>query len=288
VEVRRARERLAAAEEAVKAAREQLRLATVRVKEGAGLKSDELRARTWLSTMEQQRIAAGNRLDLSRRELARLIGEPDPGSLDPSDEPLTFSLPQDRKRLAEEALSTRRDIRGREEELRQAEIMVERARGEWYPTIHATAGYQMNGSDFFFTRDNDGWFAGASLTWELFDGMRRSASVERALRLQESARQSLADYRSMVALQLEQATLSRDEAGKRLEAARHALLDAEEGARLIRTRYQNSLSLFIELLDAESTLASARAELADAEAAYALAGAEVLHAAGIFLSEVLK
>lgn len=288
VEVRRAKERLAAAEEVVKAAREQLRLASVRVREGAGLKSDELRARTWLSTVEQQRIAAGNRLELAKRELVRLMGEPPETSIDPTDEPIAFSLPLDRTRLVEEAISRRRDIRSREEELYQAEIQVERARGEWYPTLHATAGYQMNGNDFFLSRDKDGWFAGATLSWELFDGMRRSAAVERALKLRESTRQSLAEFRSLVALQVERAILTRDEAGKRLEVARHALLDAEEGARLIRARYQNSLSLFIELLDAESNLASCRAELADAEAAFAIAGADLLHASGIFLSEVLK
>ncbi|HEX9022927.1 MAG TPA: TolC family protein, partial [Geobacteraceae bacterium] len=74
LEVQKGRGRLAAAEKGVADAREHLRLARVRNDAGTGLKSDELRARTFLAEMEQQEISAANDLALARLRLARQLG----------------------------------------------------------------------------------------------------------------------------------------------------------------------------------------------------------------------
>ena len=80
----------------------------------------------------------------------------------------------------------------------------------------------------------------------------------------------------------------REEAVKRLEVARHALVDAEESVRLISRRFENSLMTMVELMDAQTTLNRARAQLVENESSYALATARLFHAAGIFLKEVYK
>ena len=56
------------AQQAVAEASEHVRLAGVRNVSGLGLKSDELRARTYLAEMEQQSISAKNGLFLARSD----------------------------------------------------------------------------------------------------------------------------------------------------------------------------------------------------------------------------
>ncbi len=71
LEVQKAGARLMAADRAVVDARENMRLATVRTATGVGLRSDELRARTHLSSVEQLCISARNNVTLARMRLAR-------------------------------------------------------------------------------------------------------------------------------------------------------------------------------------------------------------------------
>ncbi len=285
VQVERAKLHQEVASRAVASAREQERLARVRSSAGVGLKSDELRARTFVSEMEQQSIAALNSLELAKLELGRLLGEP-PGTTIDIAEPVTpRPLPEPGQPLVEQAMANRQDLLAMERQVAQSAGGVARARGAYLPTIYGTAGYQMHDRNQPFGRDNDGWVAGASLRWELFDGMRRSSAVEQA-NLQNLALQAqLDDYRHAVALQVIESILRREEAGKRLEVARHAVLAAEDGAQLVQKRYENSISLFIELLDAQINLNLSRARLVDQETACALAGAQVYHAVGTFLKE---
>ena len=74
LEAQKAAAQLTAAEKAMAEARENMRLATVRSEAGVGLKSDELRARTHLATMESQLITANNNLALAQMRLAMVVG----------------------------------------------------------------------------------------------------------------------------------------------------------------------------------------------------------------------
>lgn len=288
VRIKRSTGRLSVAEQAVLSAREQERLARVRREQGAGLKSEELRARMNLSELEQQRIAAGNAVELAKLDLARLLGQPPGSKIEILDDPPLLQIPADQEALVAMAMSNRKDLHELEVRQRQAVTGVSQARGSYLPTVYGRVGYQANGDTHPFARDNDGWFAGASLNWELFDGMRRNSSLEQMLQKQQAAALRLQEMRSTIYQQLMEKILTRDELGKRLEAVRHALLDAEEGVRLVRNRYQNSLGLYIELLDSELALNRSRTALVDAEVEYSLAGAEVLHAAGTLLKEVVR
>ena len=64
------------ADQAVATAKEHVRLAVVREKDGTGLKSDQLRAATALSEAEQRLISANNDLLLARLRLNLAVGGP--------------------------------------------------------------------------------------------------------------------------------------------------------------------------------------------------------------------
>jgi len=288
LEVRKSEAQLKAADKAVADALENMRLATVRTAAGVGLRSDELRARTHLSMVEQQLITARNNLVLARLRLAVTIGWPEDQSFEVSTVPenaLATLLSDDSTRLA---LENRVDLKQYQTEIEKSEAAVTLANSEYLPSVAAFASYQLNSKDTPFGIDNDAWIAGATLKWRLFDGFRRGAERSRAVAARSAAREMFDNKANEVRYQSKESQLRREEAGKRLEVARHALVDAEETVRLITKRYENSLATMLELLDAQTVLNQARANLVEMETGHALAGGRVYYNSGTFLKEMLK
>jgi len=277
-----------AADQAVSDARENMRLATVRSEAGVGLRSDELRARTHLSSVEQQLISAHNNLTLAKMHLALTVGLPEGSSVEISEpvEPIAMNYSPDD--LTAAAIGERSDLMQYRAGLEKADAAVKLARSAYLPTVGAFASYQLNAREAPFGADNDAWMAGVSLKWQLFDGFRRGDEHARATAGRSAAAEMLEGRTREVRYQVQESFLRREETGKRLEVARHALLDAEETVRLLSRRFENSLATMVELLDAQTALNQARAMLVDTEANYALAGARVYYTAGIFLKEIIK
>ncbi len=288
IEAQKARQALEAAEKAVGDAREHVRLAKVRNETGTGLKSDELRAQTFLAEMEEREIAAKNDYTLAGMRLALATGGK-PGDYLDIREPVTdVPLGLDPGELFSLALKSRKDLRITEKEKEKADVGVKMATSSFLPTLNGTATYQMNDRDTPFGRNNDAWIVGANLRWELFDGMRRVKDRARAEALHDSARQYLEQQTKEIAFQVRESLLRREEAAKRLQVARAATLTAEEGLRLIEKRFAGSLATMVEVLDAQTALNQARVNLVESESGYVLATARVWHAAGIFLKEAMK
>ena len=276
------------ADQAVRNAAEHARLAQVRATTGTGLKSDELRARTYLSEVEQQKLTVENDLQLARWRLAQLAGEETGSSLDVSAAFSPLAVNVDIDELIEIALRQRPDLKSGETEVQKAATGVGLARSAYLPTLYGNAAYQLNDRDIPFSRDNDAWMAGVALRWDIFDGFRRSSEISRASAMRTAAEASLENRRREVVLQVKEALLRREEAARRLEVARRSVGDAEETVRLIGKRYENSLATMVELLDAQTTLDRTKAQLVENETGLARAAARVLHTSGVFLQEVLK
>jgi outer membrane protein len=288
LEVQKDREYLKAAEQGVKDATEHLRLARVRGEAGVGLKSDELRARTFLAEMEQQNISAQNNLTMARLRLAQLLGSAPGESADIREElaPLPMKIPESElRRLAWE---NRQELKELATAVEKGALSVKQASGEYLPKLYGTAAFQMNDRDIPFGRDNDSWMVGATLRWELFDGFIRSNEKGKALALQSAASEYQENFKKEIALQVEESRLRREEAAKRLEVAHHSVEDSEEVVRLISRRFENSIATFVELLDAQTSLNRARAQLVGNESDYALSTARLFHTTGTFLKEVMR
>lgn len=279
---------LMAADKAVADARENMRLATVRTSAGVGLRSDELRSRTHLSSVEQQHISAYNNLTLARMKLALLIGLPEDNMLGVSGVLEGVAVPAMSDQVVKEALENRIEIRQAHADLEKSDAALRLARSGYLPTVGVFASYQLNAKDAPFTADNEAWNAGVSLKWQLFDGFRSNSERNRALSGQSAAREMLESTKKDVRYQLRESYVRREEVGKRLEVARHSLLDAEETVRLLSRRYENSLATMVDLLDAQTALNQARANLVETEAGYALAGGRIYYMTGTFVKEMLK
>lgn len=288
LEVRRAKAYAGIAGQSMADAKEHLRLAEARVGAGTGLKSEGLRARTFLLDAEQQVITANNDLKLAKMQLARIIGGHPGEEVDIDDEISLVGMTATLKELQLTATENRQDIKAIKKETEKASAALDLARTGYLPTLYASASYQLNDYRVPFGRDNDSWIAGLTLRWEFFSGMKTSSEVAKSRSLELAAQEYEKDYADAVAYQLNESVLRHEEAGKRLELARHAVIDAEETVRLISKRFQNSLSPMVELLDAQTSLNKARAVQVDMENGQALAVARIWQSAGVFLKEVLK
>lgn len=288
LDVQRAAAQLKAAAHAVNEAREHLRLATVRAAAGVGLRSDELLARTHLSFAEQQAITVSNNLTLSRMQLAITIGL-DNGDTAEISEPLPgISESQLPDELTTLALASRSDLRQSRVELERSDATLTLARSAYLPMVNAFASYQLNAKDTPFGSDNDAWMAGVSLKWQIFDGFRRGHERGQAAAVRAAAAEMLEGKVKEIRFQVQESYMRREEMGRRLEVARHAMQDAEETVRLLSTRFENSLATMVELLDAQAALNQTRANQVETETSYALATGRVYYTAGIFLKEMLK
>ena len=286
VTVQKAQARLGVAARGLASAREHLRLAGVRVGAGTGLRSDELRTRAFLAETEEEEIRARNGLEIARLRLGKEMGAPAGEAVDIRGELTPLPLPASPEELVRLALEQRADLKGVERRHEKSELEFGLARSAWYPTLHAGASYQLNDRTVPFGSDKSSWYAGATLRWELFDGMRRTREQEKAGALQASAAELVAQYRKEVAFPVAESRLRRDEAVMRARVARAAVADAEEGLRLVQKRFEGALATIVELLDAQTSVNRARAAVADSDADLVLASAQLAYSAGILRKEI--
>jgi len=286
--IQRGKARVRAAETALKESQENLRLAQVRTKDGVGLKSDELRARSHRASQEKNLVSEKNSLSLARMQLAKLLGLTEGESVVVDDAIPVVSPPSGENALIAIAVESRSDLRQMKFEQEMAGAAVMQARSGYLPSVGAFASYQLNSKDIPFGAENNSWMAGVSLKWQIFDGFSRDSEYRKAVANRSASSEYFAERMKEVVYSVRESLLRRDEAVKRLEVAGNSVQDAEETARLIMRRYENSLATMYELLDAETVLNQARADRIDNETECALAGGQVFRAAGIFLKEMSK
>jgi outer membrane protein TolC len=87
---------------------------------------------------------------------------------------------------------------------------------------------------------------------------------------------------------VQESWLRRGEARASLKIADEALGVAEEGQRLVRLRYENSLATMVALLDSQAALNRARSERTRSAADLATAVAELHFSSGLLLELIEK
>ena len=264
-------------------AREHRRIAESLEAAGMGLASDVLRAKVAVAAAEAGKVTAENRLELARRGLALAMGEPGAPPVDVTGPPPEFPDPGTPETEGT-AVSGRADLRASSMRLANAGSNVRLRRSGYLPDVGLAAAYQADAEDSPFSSDNRSWRVGVGLTWNLFDGMRREAELGKAAAELRRARAYDRGMRDQAAFETAQAELGVKEASLRGEIARAALASAEEGVRLLQSRYENHLGRMVDLLDAQTALDGARAARIRAENDVRLSRAQRLYAFGGLLS----
>jgi outer membrane protein len=214
--------------------------------------SDLLGAEVSFANARQQRLRAANALHLATAAYNRWVGQPldrAPDLDEPSSRPAAETdAPLDQ--LVAHSLERRPELAvltAQQERLEQA-ARSEGAQG--LPQIALHAGYN-HFDNQILDREN---FAsvGIGFQWRVFDSGQLKARTSALRSHARATGQQLADFRSVVALQVQTAVLNREEAVARIHVAGATVRQAEENVRVAKELYASGLGTSNQVLDAES------------------------------------
>lgn len=277
-----AQEFLYVAQQGITDAKEHLRVAQVRYKSGLGLYSDVLRAQTALSSAEQTCVSAQKNLNVAKRALGLLLGKQT--SVD-----IAEIVPELKLKNADyynDLSQYRTDIKAMQLNVENSKNNIKLANSAIFPTIGTLASYQLYDSKTPFGTEGHNYIAGAFLKWDIFDGNQRKYETLKAKDKSAEAKEYLEGLKQAVSYKVFDSYSSVEEAAKNVELACAAAKSAEEGQRLVLKRWQNSLSSFVDLLDAQTNLDKARADVVKSHNHYKASLINLSFESGILLKEL--
>jgi TolC family type I secretion outer membrane protein len=248
-----------AAEESEKASLESLKAAERRYEVGTATPADKLQARTAWSQAVLTRIKAEGDERSARGVLMNALGLA-------ADDGLVIALPPplnppagfeaDLHRIIAEALEARPDLAAAEAQVKAARAAVAQAKAAGMPSLSLTAGAGENHSGLTEASRSDN--IGVTLTLPLFTGYASTYRV-RAAQAQLAAKEAQRDrINRQVSLDVWKAYHALVTAIQSVRASSDLLQSAAQSRRVAKGRFDAGLGGILDLLNAESALASAR------------------------------
>jgi outer membrane protein TolC len=222
---------------------------------------------------ELERLRAQVEAEVAEANLQRLLALPPTTRIEAS-EPLAAapSAPLLVEALVAEAREARPERRALAARVAAAHAVAGAERGARLPQLALAGGYAWANPN----RDivpptaewKDTWDVGVGLSWNVFDGGKRSASEARARAQASALRAQLDELDRAIRLEVTQHALELRTAEARLAVAERSVVAAAESRRVAADRFREGVIPSSELLDAE--LAHERSALARTEALAAL------------------
>jgi outer membrane protein TolC len=230
-------------------------------------------------------IEAQNQRALASAELARLIGV---DLLQPIEPVEALELPPVAAAplpgLLAEARAMRNERRSLEQRIQAADFQRTAAGAGRRPTVAVTGGFDYSRPNLrifpIAERWDDSWDAGIAVRWPLWDGDRTRTEAAQAGRLADAARQRLAEFDSVLALEVQQRLLELDSGRAAIAAADEGVRAAAEARRVVTERYRAGVATQTEVLDADVALLQAELDRTRTFAAVRLAEARLDRALG--------
>jgi outer membrane protein len=266
---------------AVSDANEHLRIANLRYETKLGLYSDTLRASTAVSDARQKLVSAQKNLDLAKRTVGMLLGRRE--SMDTDGDVPAIEL-KSMEYYTSVALS-RKDLKAMQTRMDNANKNIDLVKSAYLPVLGVRGAYQLDDQDAPFGAEGSSWLGTIFLRWDLFDGLRREHESSKARHQAGQVRENLLELENAISYKVYEAYLSVNEAAKNVELSQAALKDAAEGRRLVTSRYENSLSPLVDLLDAQTMLDNARAGAVAKENEYRLSLANLSYESGTIIRD---
>ncbi len=269
IEVRTLQERIKYGEANVEAQAGSLQLTQDRFDAGLSPLTDVTQAEYNLANSQAAIPALEARLQAVINRLAVLLGKP-PGAVDDlltgesaipdPDEGVTLGIPAD-------LLRRRPDIRTAERQLASQTALIGVAKADLYPTFSLTGILALE------SLDSGDFFDSGSTTWSLVPGLRwnifSAGKIRNNIRVQEAiTQQLLLSYEQSVLFALDEveSTMVAYEREKERRDRLYEAVDASSRTvELVRTQYMSGLTGFLNLLDAQRTLATQQDSWADSE-----------------------
>ncbi len=249
-------------QESLRVQKEHLRQAQAFYKAGVKARLDVTNSELAVANTDLQLLQAQLSLDTARVSLESILGGP------PAPGPYRLArLPEARVELAapeqlvRDALKLRPEVASLQAQLRAAQAQLQTAQGGYWPSLNANASWGYQNTDWPL---QEGWLAGASLSWPLFNGLRTQGAVSEAKAGIRKIEAQIAQIELGVRQDVTVAVLRVRQTGQTTETARLALRQARENMALADSRWKVGAGSYIEYSDAQNLLTQAKGNLVQA------------------------
>ncbi len=249
---------LDAALESERAAKESFAAAEARYRSGSATPADKLQAQTAYSQATLNSITANGNMNNTKGALANMLG------LDANKNIVlaaanTTAIPanfdRDISALIEEARLRRPDLQAAAAQVKAAQASVDAARAAGKPSISLTASTKQENSVGITSHGSS---AGLSVSVPLFSGFAPTYRIRAAEAQMETQTAQLERLRLQVALDVWTAYQNLTTATQSLRTTADLLSSAEQSERVALGRYKAGVGSILDVLNAQSALASAR------------------------------
>lgn len=242
-------------ETALKAAEDNLRMATNSYNQGYLQHSDILAVKVRVTEVENQLQYAKSNIENASEYLAVLMNENVGGVLQPTDDldvqtewTIDQQLPENRADLQAMELATEAYKQNH-----KADKM------SMLPRLNAFGSYELY-DDQIFKGGADGYLFGAALTWDIFEGSKRFGKSKKSKAELSKAYLELDQYKSESQLELNKAVRMFQDAKNNLKLTELALEQSEEALRIRTNRFEEGLEKTSDLLMAEAQFSQKQLE----------------------------
>lgn len=255
-----------------------LALAQARLNTGLGLPGDVVTAETNMAAATVALITAQNNATQAQVTLALSMGIDPRTPIKPQLSEEHGLTSDDTSVLVDQALRQRPDMREMEENIRAAGFGISAARKYLLPSLALSASVSAAGPLQPFTNQYASY--GLEVTWTPFDLVGYKGRLEEAEAQRASFQAQLQQTVQTVQSQVAQAYLNEKNAEQQVTVSNAEIANATEGLRIAEGQYRNGLATFVTVINAETQLATARADQVNANAQLQLARAAMEHALG--------
>ncbi|HSJ23659.1 MAG TPA: TolC family protein [Longimicrobiales bacterium] len=246
---------VAAAEQRLQRAREQMTAAETRLELGTATQSDALRAEIEVGNAEVALLDAESSLRNTTLELGRLVGLG--GQVQPSPEALPASGPTlpPLETLIARATSASPSVVAADASLRLRRAERLASFTPYLPTVRVTGGYDW--FSFDFPPEQRSWSMAVTASLPIFNGFQREATVQRALAAERVAEARRRDAEIQARVAVESAASEITSTERRVAIADRAVVLAREDLRVQEERYTMGVATILDLQTSQVNLSDA-------------------------------
>src|SRR5690554_512991 len=240
---------------ALKAAEDNLRMATNSFDQGYLQHSDVLAVKVRVTEVENQLQYAKSNIRNASEYLAVLMNEKVDGVLQPTDDLNVLTEWTIDQQLPE----NRADLQAMELAAEAYKQSHKADKMSMLPRLNAFGSYELY-DDQIFQGGANGYLFGAALTWDLFQGSKRIGKAQKSKAEFDKASLELDQYKSESQLELNKAKRMLSDAKNNLKLTALALEHSEEAFRIRTNRFAEGLERTSDLLMAETQFAQKQLE----------------------------
>ena len=221
--------------------------------------SDVLAARTNLADAQTTLITRQNSADVAETDLNIVIGYPVSTSIETADKEMRY-LPYNvtLEQAKAYALLHRATLVKSAMDVKSAEESVKQAKAGYLPTVSLTAGKNYASDDNYRGTSNNGWSVGANASLDIWDGGSTRNTIKVREAQLESAKEANLAAVDGVLHDVQSAYLNLRAAEQTISSTKVAVEEGQESFRIASLRYRAGVGSNLDVLDAETSLTTAR------------------------------